>query len=185
MLDPEGKDPALRQMVVIGHSQGGLLTKLTAVDTGDRLVRSLTDKDIDTLNISDEQKAMLRRALIVEPLPFVKRVVFISTPHRGSFRSSLWIRTIAQKIISLPATIVTFPLSAYTFLRDDVKNLFGDRLPVTSLDSMSPDNPVMKALADIPLAPGVKGNSIIAVKNPDDRKEQWNDGVVAVFKRTS
>ncbi len=65
-----------------------------------------------------------------------------------------------------------------TFLRDDVKNLFGDRLPVTSLDSMSPGNPVMKELAEIPLAPGVKGNSIIAVKNPDDPKEEWNDGVV-------
>ena len=24
-LDPEGKDPALQQMVVVGHSQGGLL----------------------------------------------------------------------------------------------------------------------------------------------------------------
>jgi len=27
-LDPEGKDPALNKMVVIGHSQGGLLTRL-------------------------------------------------------------------------------------------------------------------------------------------------------------
>lgn len=178
LLDPAGQDPALRQMVVVGHSQGGLLTKLTAVATGDRLLRSLTDKDIDSLDISDELKAQLRRALIVEPLPFVKRVVFISTPHRGSFLSSLWIRKIAQKLISLPATIVTFPLSAYSFLKDDVKNLFGDRLPATSLDSMSPGNPVMKELADIPLAPGIKGNSIIAVKNPEAPKEQWNDGVV-------
>jgi pimeloyl-ACP methyl ester carboxylesterase len=177
-LDPEGKDPALSQMVVVGHSQGGLLANLTAVNTGDRLLRSLTDKDIDSLQISDDQKALLRRALIIEPLPFVKRVVYISTPHRGSFKSSLWVRTLAQKIISLPSTIVTFPLSAYSFLKDDVKNLFGDRLPVTSLDSMSPNNPVMKTLADLPLAPGVKGNSIIAVKNPEDPKEQWNDSVV-------
>ena len=33
-LDPEGKDPGLKQMVVIGHSQGGLLTKMTVVDSG-------------------------------------------------------------------------------------------------------------------------------------------------------
>lgn len=177
-LDPEGKDPALSQMVVVGHSQGGLLANFTAVATGDRLVRSLTDKDIDSLQISDELKATMRRTLIVEPLPFVKRVVYISTPHRGSFLSSRWIRKIAQKIISLPSDIVTFPLNAYTFLRDDVKNLFGDRLPATSLDSMSPDSPVMRELAEIPLAPGVKGNSIIAVENPDDPKKEWNDGVV-------
>ena len=35
-VDPEGKDPALRQMVVIGHSQGGLLTKMMVVDSGTR-----------------------------------------------------------------------------------------------------------------------------------------------------
>jgi pimeloyl-ACP methyl ester carboxylesterase len=33
-LDPAGKDPGLKQMVVIGHSQGGLLTKMTAIDSG-------------------------------------------------------------------------------------------------------------------------------------------------------
>src|SRR5262249_19210041 len=35
-LDPGGRDPALQHMVVVGHSQGGLLTKLTVVDSGDR-----------------------------------------------------------------------------------------------------------------------------------------------------
>src|SRR5262249_42175016 len=34
-LDPEGDDPALRRMVVMGHSQGGLLTKMTVVESGD------------------------------------------------------------------------------------------------------------------------------------------------------
>ena len=31
-LDPEGRDPALQRMVLVGHSQGGLLIKLMAVD---------------------------------------------------------------------------------------------------------------------------------------------------------
>ena len=38
-LDPEGLDPALRRMVVIGHSQGGLLTKMMAVSSGDAFWR--------------------------------------------------------------------------------------------------------------------------------------------------
>jgi hypothetical protein len=33
-LDPQGKDPALRDMVVIGHSEHGLVTNLAAVDGG-------------------------------------------------------------------------------------------------------------------------------------------------------
>src|SRR5215467_13358650 len=36
-LDPKGTDPALSEMVVIGHSQGGLLAKAMVVDTGDRV----------------------------------------------------------------------------------------------------------------------------------------------------
>src|SRR5262245_5901288 len=41
-LDPEALDPALRQMVVIGHSQGGLLTKLTVVESGDHFWRNIS-----------------------------------------------------------------------------------------------------------------------------------------------
>ena len=53
LLDPEGKDPGLQQMVVIGHSQGGLLTKMTVVNTGSRLYDAAFKKPIDQLNISD------------------------------------------------------------------------------------------------------------------------------------
>ncbi len=42
---------------------------------------------------------------------------------------------------------------------------------------MSPDNPLIRALAEIPLAPGVRGHSIIAV-NTDGDPKLGNDGVV-------
>ena len=74
-LDPEGKDPALRQAVVVGHSQGGLLTKFTAVDTGESLVKALTGKGVAELQTSDETLAMIKRSLVVKPVPSVKRVV--------------------------------------------------------------------------------------------------------------
>ena len=46
-LDPEGKDPALRKMIVIGHSQGGLLTKLTVVDTGNKIWEAVSDEPFE------------------------------------------------------------------------------------------------------------------------------------------
>ena len=94
-LDPQGTNAALRQMVVIGHSQGGLLTKGTAVDTGDRLWRVFSTNRLEDLKISDAQRAELRRLLVPEPLPFVKRVVFIATPHRGSYLSGGFARRLA------------------------------------------------------------------------------------------
>jgi hypothetical protein len=42
---------------------------------------------------------------------------------------------------------------------------------------MSPDNPLLKVLAEIPLAPGIKGHSIISV-NTDGDPKLGNDGVV-------
>ena len=84
-LDPEGKDPGLKQMVVIGHSQGGLLTKMTAIDTGMNLWPFRVPPD--QLNVSAETRDLLISALILKPLPFVKRVVFIATPHGGSYQA--------------------------------------------------------------------------------------------------
>ena len=44
--DPSGQDPALKNIVVIGHSQGGLLTRYTAVETGDALVKAVLGKPL-------------------------------------------------------------------------------------------------------------------------------------------
>jgi pimeloyl-ACP methyl ester carboxylesterase len=177
-LDPEGKDGALQQMVVIGHSQGGLLTKLTAVDTGDKLLRSLMGQDLDSLTMSDERKAEVRRLLYVKPLPFVKTVIFISTPHRGSFRSKMWARDLARWFVTLPVTLVRSSMEYYDYMTDDVKKVMGGKKKIlTSADGMSPDNPLLESLAGIPLAPGVKGHSIIAVKGDGDPK-LGDDGVV-------
>jgi len=52
-LDPAGTNEALRQMVIIGHSQGGLLTKGTAVNAGDRIWRTFSTNRLEDLNISD------------------------------------------------------------------------------------------------------------------------------------
>src|SRR5258708_34239765 len=51
-LDPAGADPALSEMVVIGHSQGGPLTKAMAVDTGDRSWKAVANKRLDKIDIT-------------------------------------------------------------------------------------------------------------------------------------
>ncbi len=176
--DPEGKDPALQQMVVVGHSQGGLLTKLTAIDTDEDLVRALTGNDLDALQMPERSKARLRHILVLKPLPFVKKLIFLSTPHRGSFQSKEWNRNLLRWLVTLPATIVQNSLEYYDYMTDDVKKVMGgDKAIFTSADGMSPDNPLINTLAEIPLAPGVSGHSIIAVKTGGDPKD-GNDGVV-------
>jgi pimeloyl-ACP methyl ester carboxylesterase len=176
-FDPEGRDPALRQMVVIGHSQGGLLTKLTATDTGDRLWRVYFDRSIEELGLKPEIEARVRSYAFFTPLPSVKRVVFISTPHRGSFLANSLVRQLARRLVSLPGDVLSITetlllLGGQSEIPAEVR-----RAVPTSLDQMSPKNRLLLTLAEMPVAPGVKAHSIVAVKG-DGPPEKGNDGVV-------
>jgi pimeloyl-ACP methyl ester carboxylesterase len=176
-LDPQGTNVALRQMAIIGHSQGGLLTKSTAVDTGDRIWRVFSTNRLEDLKISEAERAQLRQFFFYEPLPFVRRLVFIATPHRGSYLSGGFVRRLAQRLVALPGAMVA---RGKDFLRltegSAGGKFFRGKLP-TSLDGMSPKNPGLLAMAAIPVAPSVKAHSIIAVREDGD-PQQGRDGLV-------
>lgn len=176
-LDPDGKDPALRQMVVVGHSQGGLLTKLTATETGDRLWHTVSTNDLSSVKMNPDVRAALETNFIFKPLPFVQRVVFIATPHRGSYRASNFVRHFVRRFMDLPKTFVTSSANLLQLRRDlRLPDEVGAVVP-SSLDGMSPRNKWLLELAEIPTAPSVKAHSIVALKereNPPD----GGDGVV-------
>lgn len=173
-MDPEGKDAMLRQMVVIGHSQGGLLTKLTATSTGESLIRATTGKTLAELNLSPDEEKFVRELAVVDPMPEVKRVVFIATPHRGSYQAGDFVRKLARRFLTLPkqALQTTTQLLALT-----PKIGPNAKLASTSLDSMAPDNPAMLALAEIQVDAAIKAHSIIAIDG-DDVPPNGGDGVV-------
>jgi len=83
-FDPDGTDAAFERMVLVGHSMGGLLTKMLVQDSGTRLWRLISNRPADELAGEPEDRDLFRRALIFKPCPEVRRVLFIATPHRGS-----------------------------------------------------------------------------------------------------
>jgi hypothetical protein len=172
-LDPEGKDAALRQMILIGHSQGGLLVKMQVVSTGDQLWNAISKKPLDELELTAQSRDLLHRALFLEPLPTVARAIFICTPHRGSFVAGRRIlANLTRSLLALPFTL--------TGLQGDIRRNAG-ALKVgfvpSAVDNMSPGHPFILGLQAIPVAPSVKVNSIIAVEG-DGPLEQGDDGVV-------
>ena len=46
-FDPDDSDAAFNRMVLVGHSMGGLLTKMMVQDSGTRLWRLISDRPID------------------------------------------------------------------------------------------------------------------------------------------
>ncbi|MGB3211429.1 MAG: hypothetical protein WBB19_12050 [Desulforhopalus sp.] len=177
-LDPMQQDPALQNMVIVGHSQGGLLAKLCVVRPDDVLWRSFSDERVEEIDIDRDVQDLIRRLLFFQPLPFVKRVIFISTPHRGSYLAMGWLRNITRKLISLPINLVLYSPEYWSKVKTVLKlpPSMRDNIP-SSIDGMSADNPLLQSLASLPLAPGVKGHSIIAVK-PGMDIETGDDGVV-------
>jgi pimeloyl-ACP methyl ester carboxylesterase len=177
-LDPGGRDPALKKMVVVGHSQGGLLTKLTAVETGEALIRALTQKGLNELDLNASERSTAERYLVYSPLPFVSRVVFISTPHRGSYLSKHWVRDIVKKIVFLPLDVLTTTASiVLTAQKIGIAGIGEADGLLTSLDAMKPNHPGWRALAEIGLAPGINGHSIISIDG-DETPPDGDDGVV-------
>jgi hypothetical protein len=161
-------------MLLIGHSQGGLLVKMQAISSGSRIWDAAANKPLEALMLRDETRGLLRRGMFVEPSPTVSRVVFIATPHRGSFVAG------RQFIANLVRRLVTLPLGLTGAAADVARNPDAVRSGVvvpSAVDNMSPRHHFIKALQEIPVAPSIKAHSIIAVTG-EGPFENGDDGVV-------
>lgn len=90
--DPEGDEPGIANTAVVGHGIGGLVAKLVATYSDDRLWYSIARRPLHALNASAEKRTELHEQFYFEPVPFVRRVVFVGTPHNGTQLAS---RTVA------------------------------------------------------------------------------------------
>jgi hypothetical protein len=175
-LDPEAKDPWLRQMVVIGHSQGGLLTKLCVIDPGTIFWDSVFKVPPEELDINPETRDELKGALLFRPLPFVQRVVFVATPHRGSYRALGFIGALGSWLVRLPGNLTRLGIELATLQTKGILAGPFTGIP-TAITNMNPDNRFIQTLAAIPITDGVVANSIVAVDS-DGPLEDAGDGVV-------
>ncbi|MGZ8426269.1 MAG: esterase/lipase family protein, partial [Candidatus Binatia bacterium] len=174
-LDPDGNEPGLKRMVVMGHSQGGLLTKMTVIDSGMHLWPFSVPPD--ELDIDVETRDLLTNALLIKPLPFVRRVVFIATPHRGSYQALGVLGRIGSWLVTLPGRFTKLSLDLLT-LQSKGLLLGGSMSGIpTSIDNMNPTNRFIVGLSAIPIADGVIAHSIVGVEGGGPPAD-GGDGVV-------
>ncbi len=160
-LDPEHDDPVLDRMVLVGHSMGGLLAKMMVQDTGLALWNAAFRRPVGELEASPKTRTMLVNSLIFRPLPFVRRVVFVATPHRGSPLADQFVgRTIAglvkrtSEMAALSREIVD--LNGPDLIAPEFR-----RIPFNAVSNLRTDSPILKALDQIPISPRVPYHSII------------------------
>jgi hypothetical protein len=148
---------------------------MTVVDSGNRFWDNVTKVPFDKADLDPETRDLLARAMFVKPLPFVTEVIFIATPHRGSYMASNPIVKFGNKFINLPGGLAKTAVQL-TKLRE--QGMPGTPVVIpTALDNMDASNPFIKTLASLPIAPGVHAHSIIPVLGSGPI-EEGNDGVV-------
>jgi pimeloyl-ACP methyl ester carboxylesterase len=175
-LDPDDRDDALDQMIVIGHSQGGLLTKLVVIHSGSRFWDLFSDTPIEDMNLKPESRDLIEGSLFVEPIPEVERVVFIATPHHGSVAAASGLAQFLGRLAKTPANLLDAVSDLVNQDEEGAALRVVDRVD-GSIANMSPGNPVLKTLAGIPVSEGVHVHSIIAARGQGPLEDR-SDGVV-------
>jgi pimeloyl-ACP methyl ester carboxylesterase len=180
-LDPNRQEPALDQMVLIGHSMGGLVSELQTLNSGDDYWHLVSKEPLDQIKDDPADREKLAQEFYFQPNPSIRRVITIATPHRGSAFSNQTTQWLLGKLINFPKTLLNSQQKLY--LQNPGAFVDGSLVKVdTSIDSLSPSSPIFPVMISSQRPPWVKYHSIVGVVPP-----QWwlsaiakeSDGVVA------
>lgn len=157
-----GEDPNFRRMVLVGHSMGGLLSKTLLMDSGDTILDRALGRPWQEVRkgLNGREVRFLENLAVLKKRDYVARVVFMAVPHRGSTMADWKISRFAASLVSLPVKLVGEVQNVTEKILPKTDRRKSRRL-YTGFDNLSPDNPVLKLLAETPLAPDVPCHSII------------------------
>ena len=176
-LDPDGTHPALHRAVLVGHSMGGLLSRLAVSDGGDGYYHHFFKKPVEELQLSAADRDLMRRTFYYRACPDVAQVVFIATPHRGATLAGGLLGKLGRLFVRVPVAVsgrierIISPnrnaVAAGTLLK-----------PGSSLDSLTPRDSLIAALRDLPIHAGVGTHSVVGNRGRPGPLERSSDGVV-------
>jgi triacylglycerol esterase/lipase EstA (alpha/beta hydrolase family) len=165
------RNPLDQGYVLLGHSMGGILSRLQATDSG----RVVWDEVFGEHAAEAWKKSVpggpVRQTLVFDADPMVRRLIYVCVPHRGSPVASSspvrFISRLAGMPFELTEKVATSPLRAL--------GLLPERMP-TSADGLSPDSKVLRAMDKLPA--NAPAHSIIGNRGRPGPLEQSSDGIV-------
>jgi len=165
-LDPEGSNPNFNNMVLVGHSMGGLLSRVMMQDSGDAYWNNLFSEPIDQIQIDEPSRKILKQCMFFESIPFIQRVIFISAPHRGSPSADRWYSAFASGMIEMPGNIVNISQSLLS--NDQLKvnsQVYKNtkKIRFDSISNLSATSPFTIVYNQVPVRDDVPYHSIIGI----------------------
>jgi len=164
-LDPQAQSAALNRMILVGHSMGGLLSRMQAVDSGTDFWDAHFRKPPEAMRLSGSARERLTRSLIFERRPEVSRLVFITVPHRGSELADKGFALRLARFVRLPVDSLLLAKDLFSGNTDALQPQIEDWGPFAflSLSSLSPKHPYLDVLNAKPIP--VPHHSIIGRAN--------------------
>ncbi|HEY3901708.1 MAG TPA: alpha/beta hydrolase [Chthoniobacter sp.] len=172
----EKRYPLRRPMVVIGHSMGGCISRLLLTDSGDTLCTKIFGKPLDQVSLSPRTREYFQDELYFRHRPEIGRVIFISSPLRGSDLARGWIGRLVANLIR-PASLAAEASREMLRLTSTRENELRPKRRANSVDTLSPDSRFVRAVNTLPLTPGVPYDTIIGDRGRGDSPNS-SDGVV-------
>ena len=162
-FDPDGTDPEFQDAVLVGHSMGGLLSRYQIQASETRLWNRFAKTPLDELDLEPEEREFLDDLFFFDPVPYVRRMVFMATPHRGSDLADSFIGRLGIALTTVPERIVVARQRLHDRLGDDPT--FEARAEVldslTGVGTLSPDDPFIQEVASWSLPDALPIHSII------------------------
>lgn len=178
-LDPQHATPTLDEMILVGHSMGGLISRLQTLDSGDRF-RGFAE----TVSASDLMGAKDGSdPFDFHPNPSIQRVVTIASPHRGSAFSNGATQWLGRRLIRMPAVVLQSKDQLLQAAAREKRPTQGAWAIQTSIDSLSPASPVLEAMQHSPPGEWVQYHNIvgrIANEGVLSKVAKESDGVVTL-----
>jgi pimeloyl-ACP methyl ester carboxylesterase len=154
-FDPKNAHPEDDYTIVCGHSMGGILARLLVTDSEDALWQAAFTKPAEQLDLSAKDRKLVQSCLEFDAQSYIKRVILYSAPLRGSPRATTGLAGWLSGLASMPPE-VRKPLDRARRLPESrVQNIR------TSIRALSPNNPILGALATLPISPQTTVHTVI------------------------
>ena len=160
-FDPTGTDPGLQNTVIVGFSMGGMLTKLQVTRSGDDLWKIASNRPLDSMITTEETREVLRKIFYFEPVPFVKRVIYLATPHGGGSPPTRILGRITSPLVRKPPDIVQIVAQLERDNPGTISESFA-KIP-TSVDLLTNQPPILELLRRLPVNPATTYHTILGV----------------------
>jgi len=168
--------PHHKPVVLIGHSMGGMISRLMITDAGDKIWRALFGKPPAETKFAGASRQLMEGSLVFEHRPEIERVVFIAAPHRGSDLAMNPVARFFAKLIHPPQFALQLRNALLSYLTVDRSAMKLDRIP-NSVDTLSPNNRFVREVNKLPITPGIPYHTIVGDRGRHDTPNS-SDGIV-------